>query len=150
HIRRLAQALGLACLEHDGFEADDVLGTLARQAVEQGLEVVVVTSDGDALQLVGPTVQVLMPVKGLTETVLYDEALVVEKHGVPPALIPDLKALKGDSSDNIGGLKGIGPRTAARLLVEHGSLTALLDDPARMPAQHRDALLAQADRLRHV
>src|SRR5262249_46345781 len=61
-----------------------------------------------------------------------------------------LKALKGDSSDNIGGLKGIGPRTAARLLVEHGSLTALLDDPARMPAQHRDALLAQADRLRHV
>jgi len=150
HIRRLAEALGLGCLECPGFEADDVLGTLAQQAGAAGLEVVVVTGDSDALQLVGPGVRVLVPVKGLSETVLYDEAAVVERHGVPPALIPDLKALKGDSSDNIAGLAGIGPKTAARLLTEHGGLEAVLTDPALVPEKHRGGLALHADRLRQA
>jgi len=137
HIRRLAEAVGLACLEHVGFEADDVLGTLAHQASEAGHEVVVVTGDTDALQLVGPRVRVLMPLKGFSETILYDEAAVLERHGVPPALIPDLKALKGDSSDNIAGVPGIGPKTAARLLREHGGLDALL---SKLPETHHESV----------
>jgi DNA polymerase-1 len=149
HIRRLAEGLGLACLECPGFEADDVLGTLAHQASQAGLEVVVVTGDSDALQLVGPAVRVMVPLRGLSETVLYDEPAVLTRQGVPPALIPDLKALKGDSSDNIAGLAGMGPKTAARLLAEHGGLDALLTDTAA-PDKHREALLLHADRLRQA
>jgi DNA polymerase-1 len=157
YIRRLAEGLGLACIERPGFEADDVLGTLAEQAARADLDVVVVTGDSDALQLVGSRVRVLMPLKGLTETILYDEAAVRARHGVPPALIADLKALKGDPSDNIAGLRGIGPKTAAALLTEHGGLEALLVDGRAdgrngvvVPEKHRQALLEHADRLRQA
>jgi DNA polymerase-1 len=164
HIRRVAEALGLACLECPGFEADDVLGTLADKASQAGLDAVVVTGDSDALQLVGPRVRVMVPLRGMSETVLYDEPAVLARQGVPPALIPDLKALKGDSSDNIAGLRGIGPRTAARLLAEHGGLDALLADGpadgrngpadgrngADLSAKHREALRLHADRLRQA
>src|SRR5262245_3731878 len=124
-IRQVAGALGLACLHCEGWEADDVLGTLAHQAATRGLEVVVVTSDTDALQLVGPAVRVLIPVKGLSQTLLYDEALVEARYGVPPSAFAALKALRGDPSDNIPGIPGVGPKTAARLLAEHRSVEAL-------------------------
>jgi DNA polymerase-1 len=150
HMRTLAGALGLACLDWAGFEADDVLGTLARQAVAAGLDVVVVTSDSDALQLVGPGVRVLMPHKGFSESVMHDTESVLTRYGVEPGRIPDLKALTGDSSDNIAGLPGVGPKTAARWLAEHGSLDAILADPARVSPRHCAALLAHADRLRHA
>src|SRR5689334_23197000 len=147
-IRQVAGALGLACLHSEGWEADDLLGTLAHQAAERGMEVVVVTGDTDALQLVGPAVRVLIPVKGLTETLLYDEALVVERYGVRPDAFAALKALRGDPSDNIPGVPGIGPRTAARLLDEHGSVEAILAAGGALPAKVAAALAAHAELLR--
>jgi DNA polymerase I len=147
-IRRVASALGLACLHCEGWEADDLLGTLAHQAAERGMEVVVVTGDTDALQLVGPTVRVLIPVKGLSETLLYDESLVAERYGVAPSVFAALKALRGDPSDNIPGIPGVGPKTAARLLAEHGSVEALLAAAAALPPKLAETLSANADLLR--
>jgi DNA polymerase-1 len=147
-IRDLAEALGLACLAQEGYEADDLLASLAVQAAAEGFEVVVVTGDTDALQLVGPGVRVLTPVKGLSEAVLYDEAAVRARCGVAPGQVADLKALGGDSSDNIPGVPGVGARTAARLLAEFGDLETLLASPDRLPPRHRDLLLAHADALR--
>jgi DNA polymerase-1 len=146
-IRELARGLGLACLECVGFEADDVLATLAHQAIAAGVEVVVVTGDTDALQLVGPGVRVLMPVKGFSETILFDEAAVAARCGVPPHQIAAWKALKGDSSDNIPGVPGIGERTAARLLAEHGALDALMAAVDHLSPKLRDTLAAHADRV---
>jgi DNA polymerase I len=147
-IRRVAGALGLACLHCEGWEADDVLGTLARQAAERGMDVVVVTGDTDALQLVGPSVRVMIPIKGISETLLYDEALVAERYGVRPDAFAALKALRGDPSDNIPGLPGIGPKTAARLLAEHGSVEALLAALESLPARVGEPLRANAELLR--
>jgi DNA polymerase-1 len=147
-IRRVAGALGLACLHSEGWEADDVLGTLAHQAAERGMQVVVVTGDTDALQLVGPTVRVLIPIKGLSETLLYDEALVAERYGVPPSVFAALKALRGDPSDNIPGIPGVGPKTAARLLAEHGSVEAVLAAVAALPPKLAESLRANAELLR--
>ncbi|HEV8637287.1 MAG TPA: 5'-3' exonuclease H3TH domain-containing protein [Chloroflexota bacterium] len=147
-IRDLADALGLACLAQEGYEADDLLASLAVQAAADGFEVVIVTGDTDALQLVGPGVRVLTPVKGLSEAVLYDEAAVRARCGVGPDQVADLKALAGDPSDNIPGVPGVGARTAARLLAEFGDLETLLASPDRLPPRHRDALLAHADALR--
>jgi DNA polymerase-1 len=147
-IRRVAGALGLACLHREGWEADDLLGTLAHQAAERDMEVVVVTGDTDALQLVGPAVRVLIPVKGLSETLLYDEALVVERYGVRPTAFAALKALRGDPSDNIPGIPGVGPRTAARLLSEHGSVEAILSAVAALPPKLAETLRANAELLR--
>jgi DNA polymerase-1 len=146
-IRQVAGALGLGCLHCEGWEADDVLGTLAHQAAERGMEVVVVTGDTDALQLVGPEVRVMIPVKGITETLLYDEALVVERYGVPPVVFAALKALRGDPSDNIPGVPGVGPKTAARLLSEHGSVEALLSATG-LPPKLAESLQANAELLR--
>jgi DNA polymerase-1 len=147
-IRQVAGALGLACLHSEGWEADDVLGTLAHQAAERGLEVVVVTGDTDALQLVGPTVRVLIPVKGLSETLLYDEAMVVERYGVAPTVFAALKALRGDPSDNIPGVPGIGPKTAARLLSEHGSVDAILSAAPGLAPKLAESLRVNAEMLR--
>jgi DNA polymerase-1 len=147
-IRELAEALGLACLSEEGYEADDLLASLAIQAAAEGFEVVVVTGDSDALQLVGPGVRVLTPVKGLSEVVLYDDAAVRARCGVAPGQVADLKALGGDVSDNIPGVPGIGARTAARLLAEFGDLETLLASPERLPTRHRDVLLAHAEALR--
>ncbi|HEY3081410.1 MAG TPA: 5'-3' exonuclease H3TH domain-containing protein [Chloroflexota bacterium] len=147
-IRDLAEALGLACLSQDGYEADDLLASLAVQAAADGFEVVVVTGDTDALQLVGPGVRVLTPVKGLSEVVLYDEAAVRARCGVAPIQVADLKALGGDPSDNIPGVPGIGARTAARLLAEFGDLETLLASTDRLPPRYRDVLLAHTEALR--
>lgn len=147
-IRAVAEVLGLACLAEPGYEADDLLASLTTQAVAAGLEVVVVTGDTDALQLVGPGVRVLTPIKGLSESVLYDEAAVLERYGVAPWQVADLKALAGDASDNIPNVPGIGARTAARLLAELGDIETMLSSPERLPARHRETLIAHAEHLR--
>ena len=125
-VYQLLQALGVPIYRLDGYEADDVLGALARQAAAAGLEVVILTGDTDALQLVGPRVWVMVPRQGVSDFTLYDPEKVRERYGLEPSQLADVRALRGDASDNIPGLPGVGEKTAARLLQEFGSVEALL------------------------
>lgn len=124
--RELVRALGIPVLELPGYEADDCVGTMAVRAREEGYSVVIVTGDLDELQLVGEDISVLTTRRGVTDTVLYDAAAVQERFGIRPDQFVDLKALKGDPSDNVPGVKGIGEKTAAKLLQQFGSLESLL------------------------
>jgi DNA polymerase-1 len=124
-VRRSFEALGLPFLEAPGYEADDILATAAHRLRDTAIELVLVTADKDALQLVGPRVTVLSVLGRTGERIVYDAAKVEEKWGVPPARIPDVLALMGDSIDNIPGVPGVGEVTAQKLLREFGSLEAL-------------------------
>lgn len=156
-VYQLLEALNIPVVGVEGYEADDIIGTLARQAVEQGWEVVIVTGDTDALQLVGPGIRVLAPLRGFSETVLYDATRVEERYGLRPEQLVDFKALKGDPSDNIKGVPGIGEKTARRLLQEYGSLDNLLAnldrlDPkiARLLREHGEAARQARELVRIV
>jgi len=129
-IRTSLEALGLPVLEVRGWEADDILATVVRHLREAALEMVLVTGDKDALQLVGSKVTVLSVAGRTGERVTYDEAKVVERWGVPPARIPDVLGLMGDSIDNIPGVPGIGEVTAQKLVREFGSLEGLYENLA--------------------
>ncbi len=125
--KEVVEALQLPIFEVAGFEADDVIGALTRQAEAQGIDVLIVTGDLDALQLVSPHTRVMMTSRGITETTIYDEAAVRERLGIAPSQVPDLKSLKGDSTDNIPGVPGVGEKTASRLLEQYPSVEELLD-----------------------
>jgi DNA polymerase-1 len=144
-VRDLVRAFNIPVFEIDRYEADDVLGTLSRQAGERGIDTVIVTGDADTMQLVSPHVSVLYPKAGkaFSDTALFDAAAVREKYGVGPEHITDLKALTGDPSDNIPGVPGIGEKTAVKLISEFGSLEdiyARLDDvtPPKVQEKLRD------------
>ncbi len=124
-VHQLADAFHIPAFEIDGYEADDVLGTLSRQATEQNMDTLVVTGDNDMLQLVSPSTKVMSPRRGFSDTVIYDESGVEEKYGIPPGQLAELKALTGDPSDNIPGVPGIGDKTAAKLLRQFGSLDSI-------------------------
>lgn len=123
----LVEAFGYTNVEVEGYEADDVIASLAAQAEDQGIETVVVTGDRDAFQLVREGVRVMTTTKGISETRMYDAEGVKERYGVAPEQVPDLIGLRGDSSDNIPGVPGIGEKTAAALLEQFGSLEAVLE-----------------------
>lgn len=117
----------------DGYEADDVIGTLSEKANKQGILTYIVTGDRDMLQLVDQDTLVLMPVKGISEVRLHDEESVKTNYSVDPAQFVDLKALTGDASDNYPGVAGIGPKTASNLIHEYGNVDNIykhLDDIA--------------------
>ncbi len=128
HFEPLVEAFGYTNIRLDGFEADDVIATLAERAREQQIPVVIVTGDRDAFQLIDPegVVKVMATSRGITETKLYDHAAVIDRYGISPELIPDFYGLKGDTSDNIPGVPGIGDKTAATLLQNHGDLEGVL------------------------
>ena len=126
-VHQLVEAFHIPIFEIDGFEADDVLGTLSKQADEQGIETIIVTGDNDMLQAVLPRVKALTPRRTFTDTVLCGEEAVEQKYGIKPEQLPDLKALVGDVSDNIPGLPGIGPKTATKLLQQYGNLQGIYD-----------------------
>jgi DNA polymerase-1 len=126
-VHRLVEAFHIPVFEIDGFEADDVLGTLSQQADEQGIETIIVTGDNDMLQAVLPRVKALAPRRTFTDTILYDAEAVEQKYGIKPEQLPDLKALAGDVSDNIPGLPGVGEKTATKLLQQYGSLQGIYD-----------------------
>ena len=126
HLAPLAEAFGFTNVKVDGYEADDVIGTLARRASAAGLPVMVVSGDRDVYQVVGDGIRVMTTSRGVTDTRIYDREGVVERYGVPPELVPDLIGLKGDTSDNIPGVPGIGDKTASQLLQKFGSLEAVL------------------------
>ena len=141
--QNLVDALGLPTLMVGGFEADDVMGVLASRATAAGWETHIVTGDSDALQLVGPGVQVLAPRKG-TDLVTMDEPAVREKYGIAPNMLPDWKALVGDSSDNIAGVPGVGPKTATSLLKQFGSVENLFEHLDQVDNARCRSLLSQS------
>lgn len=124
-LRQFAAHCGIAFLEQDNYEADDIIGTLATQAAKRQYDVLVITGDRDALQLVRPNLHVMLTKKGISELAEYDEQAFQEEYGFPPIRLIDLKGLMGDTSDNIPGIPGVGPKTASKLLVEYGSLEAV-------------------------
>ncbi|WP_375003204.1 DNA polymerase I [Aeromicrobium sp. CTD01-1L150] len=127
-IKDVVQALGITSFEKDGFEADDIIGTLATQAQADGMEVLICTGDRDALQLVTETTTVLYPRKGVSDLVRMTPAAVQEKYGVRPEQYPQIAALVGETSDNLPGVPGVGPKTAAKWINTYGSLEALVAD----------------------
>ena len=130
--RDIVRAFGIPIYEIQGVEADDVIGTLARQAREQGLHSTIVTGDLDALQLVNDDVFVLTSKRGVSETILYTPDRVRERYGLEPIQTVDLKGLVGDVSDNIPGIRGIGEKTAIRLIQEFGSVESLVENRERV------------------
>lgn len=140
--KELLDAMRIATCELEGFEADDLIGTLASRAEQEGYDVVVVTGDLDVLQLVSDRVQVMATRRGTTDTIMYDRDAVKQRFGIEPAQLVDYRALKGDATDNIPGVPGIGEKTAARLIREHGSLERLLEKAGAMADQKIAAALA--------
>ena len=131
-FHEMADAFGLNLIEKERYEADDIIGTLATQAAAQGFDVLVVTGDRDALQLVRPNLRVLMTKKGITELKVYDEAAFTEEYGIEPIRLIDLKGLQGDTSDNIPGVPGVGPKTATKLLLAYGTLEGVYEHLAEI------------------
>jgi DNA polymerase I-like protein with 3'-5' exonuclease and polymerase domains/5'-3' exonuclease len=140
YVKKLFEALHLPVLEVPGFEADDVLGTVVERTRELPLDVVLVTSDKDMLQLVSPRVRVFSTSGRGGDRVVFDEAAVKAKWGVEPAQIPDILALMGDSIDNIPGVPGVGEKTAAKLIGQFGSVERLYENLSLVPGKLRETL----------
>jgi len=143
NLMPLVEAFGYTNVKVEGYEADDVIGALAMRAREQGIPVMVVSGDRDVYQLVGEGIRVMTTSRGITETKVYDRDGVVERYGVPPELVTDLIGLKGDTSDNIPGVPGIGEKTAAQLLGEFGSLEAVLENVDKVSGAKRKQNLVE-------
>ncbi len=144
-IREAVRAFDLPCIEKEGFEADDIIATYARKAAAEGKEVIIVSSDKDLMQLVGPHVRMLDPIKN--RTIGPDE--VAERFGVPPDKVVDVQALAGDSIDNVPGVPGIGVKTAAELINAYGDLDTLLARAAEIKQpKRRENLIANAEKAR--
>ena len=129
-VRQVLATYGIPVVEMEGQEADDVIATLARQAREAGEQTIVVTGDLDLLQIVDDRVTVLVTRRGITELGRYDPLAVRQRFGLEPAQLPDYRGLKGDPSDNLPGIPGVGEKTASKLLQASGSLDALVSNPA--------------------
>ena len=142
HVKTLFEALHLPVLEVPGFEADDVLGTVVERTRDLPIELVLVTSDKDMLQLVSPRVRVFSTTGRGGDRVVFDEAAVKAKWGVEPAQIPDILALMGDSIDNIPGVPGVGEKTAVKLIGQFGGVERLYENLSLVPGKLRETLAA--------
>jgi DNA polymerase-1 len=148
-VRDVLAALGLRTLEVPGYEADDILATLATEGRDAGRNVVVVTGDRDAFQLVeDPHIKVMYTRKGLSDTVIYDEAGIAERYGVPASSYAVLAALRGDPSDNLAGVPGVGEKTAAKLVSAYGSLDEIFGHLSEQTPKLRENLAEHEDRVR--
>lgn len=156
--RDLLDGLSIARYEHQGFEGDDVLGTLARIGTERGLDVTIVTGDGDALQLVDEHVSVMLTRRGVSELDNFTPDAVQAKYQFEPKLLPDYKGLRGDTSDNIPGVPGIGDKTAINLVSKYGTLENIYEHLAevtpprigKLLEEHRDAAFQSRELARIV
>lgn len=152
YVKSLTRAMGLQGVEQEGVESDDLLASQAVALSREGHDVLIVSSDKDFAQIVTDRVQIMLPPPTANPKLgwrLLTAAGVVEKFGVPPAQIADYLALVGDTSDNILGLDGVGPKTAAKWLQAHGSLEGILASAALLkPDRFRDLVQAKADTLR--
>lgn len=148
HTEALLEAMNVVVQGEAGFEADDIIGTVAKQAAAEGLDVVIVTGDRDLLQLVSDDIEVMITRRGIRDMDRMDKEAVLESLGVPPERVADLKGLMGDNSDNIPGVPRIGPKTAQRLLDEYGTLENVLEHAADVRGQVGENLRTYAEQAR--
>ena len=142
-LQPLVEAFGYPNVAVEGYEADDVIAALTEQARTQGIPVMVVTGDRDAYQLVTDGVRIMTTSRGITDTKVYDRQGVIDRYGIPPELVPDFIGLKGDTSDNIPGVPGIGDKTASELLQRFGSLEDVLDNVDQISGAKRKQNLTE-------
>jgi DNA polymerase-1 len=148
-VRQILSSLGIVMVEKPGFEADDILATLATRARDAGRNVVVVSGDRDTFQLVeDPLVKVMYTRRGLSDTVVYDEAGIMERHGVSPRAYPTLAALRGDTSDNLPGVPGVGEKTAAKLVSTYGDLDTIFSHIQDQTPKLRQNLAEHEEQVR--
>jgi DNA polymerase-1 len=148
-VAEVLEALAIPVVGLEGYEADDIIGTLARQAEARGLAVTIVSGDLDCLQLVSEQVEALVPRRGITDTVLYGPDQVRQRYGLEPRQLIDFKALRGDTSDNIPGVPGVGEKTAAQLVQRFDSVETLLERLGELPeGRVRRALETAAEQIR--
>ncbi len=145
--RNLVATLGIPVVEITGFEADDVVGTISTRAEANGYHTTIVTGDLDSLQLVDECVSVVTPAVGMSDTKTYDPAAVVERYGFGPEFVPDFKALKGDTSDNIPGVPGIGDKGAAELIQNFGTIEQMIERFAELPAKYQKRIEGQQPQM---
>ena len=147
-IRELLDALGIKWLEQPGFEGDDIIATLASRARDQGDDVIIVTGDRDSYQLVeDPHVRVLYNKRGVSDYALYDEAGILERTGVTPSQYADYAALRGDPSDNLDGIPGVGEKTAAKLIGRYGTIDAVVAAADEQTPKLKAGLLEHGERV---
>ncbi len=148
-VREVLQSFSIPIYAIEGFEADDLIGTMARIAEERGHSVTIVSGDLDCLQLVTESVEALVPRRGITDTFVYGPDQVRQRYGFEPAQLIDFKALRGDTSDNIPGVPGVGDKTAAKLVQDFGTVEALLDRVDELPdGRLKTSIKANADQVR--
>ena len=147
-VRTLLDDLGIRRFSMQGWEADDLLGTLSRIGAEAGVTPLLLTGDRDALQLVGNGTELMFTRKGISETIRFDASKVYEEYGFTPQQVTDWKGLAGDSSDNIPGVPGVGDKTAVKLLQEYGTLEEVLANAGNVKGKLGEKLAAFAEQAR--
>src|SRR5438128_1397615 len=145
--KEILEALGIPIFEVAGFEADDVLGTMARRAAAEGFDVLIVTGDLDVLQLIDTNIKVMITSRGISETTVYDREKFLARFGFDPSRLPDYKGVKGDTTDNIPGIPGIGEKTASQLIQQFGTVEDLLERLDRVPAKFQEAIRARSEQI---
>jgi DNA polymerase-1 len=148
HFRPIVEAFGYRNLEFEGWEADDVIATLATRADTEGLKTCVVSTDRDAFQLCSDNVCLMMTPRGVADVNVYTPGRVEQRYGVTPAQVPDFIGLKGDTSDNIPGVPGIGDKTAGQLIAQYGSLEAVIEHADELSPARRKNITEHADLAR--
>ena len=148
HFRPIVEAFGYRNLEFEGWEADDVIATLAHRADEAGIRTCVVSTDRDAFQLVSENVCLMMTPRGVADVHVYTPERVEARLGIPPVKVPDFIGLKGDPSDNIPGVPGIGDKTAGQLVAQYGSLEGVLEHVDELTPARRKAVQEHAEQAR--
>ena len=147
-IREVLESLRIPMVELEGYEADDLLATLTKHAREEGCEVMIVTGDRDILQLVRDGVSVIMTRRGISDVIRYDAPTVLERYGVAPEKWIDFVALKGEASDNLPGVPGVGDKTAAQLINKYGDIEQVIAHADELTPKLRDAIKKHADQVR--
>ncbi|MGH7828856.1 MAG: 5'-3' exonuclease H3TH domain-containing protein, partial [Candidatus Binatia bacterium] len=147
-IREVLEALRIPMVEREGYEADDLLATLTKHCRVEGHDVVVVTGDRDILQLVREGVSVMMTRRGISDIIRYDVPTVLERYGVAPEKWTDFVALKGETSDNLPGVPGVGEKTAAQLIHKYGDIEAVIAHAGELSPKLREAIQGHAEQVR--
>jgi DNA polymerase-1 len=144
-LHKILDAMNIAVIEKPRYEADDIIGTLAARASDEGFQTLIISGDKDELQLVGPNVNVLINKRGMSEFDVYDEDAMMERYSLTPEQFIDLKGLMGDKSDNIPGVPGIGEKKGIALLSEYGTLENVLDHADEIKGKMGENIRANAD-----